>query len=331
MLPTCSPTSSARATWCARARQPSCRWRRPSGSNRAGRPRLHQDHRQRVDVPVIVDAGIGRPSQACEAMELGAAAVMANTAVATAARPPHGGRVQTRRGGGARGIPSRHGARARPRRASSPLTGFLAGLGGAMTQAGTARNALGGSRASTRLEAVDPADVARDRGIDPMAYLPDMGVTDSPVLDELLARAAAFDSTRRPRPTCAPRSRPTAFGASALLSSAAEPLLEELAAAARRARRLVRQHGVPVHAAVPGELLRQPLRVLRLQPRQRHLPRPSRPRGHRRRARSHRGDGARGDPAAHGRRPRAPTPSTSARRASLPPSASAWWAWRCTP
>ncbi len=37
-----------------------------------------------IDLPIIVDAGIGAPSQACEAMELGAAAVMANTAVATA-------------------------------------------------------------------------------------------------------------------------------------------------------------------------------------------------------------------------------------------------------
>ncbi len=37
-----------------------------------------------IDLPVIVDAGIGKPSQACEAMELGAAAVMANTAIATA-------------------------------------------------------------------------------------------------------------------------------------------------------------------------------------------------------------------------------------------------------
>ena len=37
-----------------------------------------------IDVPIIVDAGIGRPSQACEAMEMGASAVMANTAVATA-------------------------------------------------------------------------------------------------------------------------------------------------------------------------------------------------------------------------------------------------------
>ena len=36
-----------------------------------------------IDLPIIVDAGIGRPSQACEAMEMGATAVMANTAIAT--------------------------------------------------------------------------------------------------------------------------------------------------------------------------------------------------------------------------------------------------------
>ena len=41
-----------------------------------------------IDLPVIVDAGIGRPSQACEAMEMGAAAVMANTAIATAKDVP---------------------------------------------------------------------------------------------------------------------------------------------------------------------------------------------------------------------------------------------------
>ena len=41
-----------------------------------------------IDLPIIVDAGIGRPSQACEAMEMGAAAVMANTAIATAGDIP---------------------------------------------------------------------------------------------------------------------------------------------------------------------------------------------------------------------------------------------------
>ena len=39
---------------------------------------------EEIDLPVIVDAGIGKPSQACEAMEMGAAAIMANTAIATA-------------------------------------------------------------------------------------------------------------------------------------------------------------------------------------------------------------------------------------------------------
>ena len=41
-----------------------------------------------IELPVIVDAGIGRPSQACEAMEMGAAAIMANTALATAGKLP---------------------------------------------------------------------------------------------------------------------------------------------------------------------------------------------------------------------------------------------------
>ena len=37
-----------------------------------------------IDLPIIVDAGIGKPSEACAAMEMGAAAVMCNTAIATA-------------------------------------------------------------------------------------------------------------------------------------------------------------------------------------------------------------------------------------------------------
>lgn len=37
-----------------------------------------------IDIPIIVDAGIGSPSQACEAMEMGVSAIMANTAIATA-------------------------------------------------------------------------------------------------------------------------------------------------------------------------------------------------------------------------------------------------------
>lgn len=41
-----------------------------------------------IELPVIVDAGIGRPSQACEAMEMGVDAIMANTALATAGNLP---------------------------------------------------------------------------------------------------------------------------------------------------------------------------------------------------------------------------------------------------
>ncbi|MCD7927510.1 MAG: thiazole synthase [Oscillospiraceae bacterium] len=80
-----------------------------------------------VDLPVIVDAGIGRPSQACQAMEMGAAAVMANTALATAGDLPkmadafrqavQAGRLAYLSGLGrvlARGASS-----------SDPLTGFL--------------------------------------------------------------------------------------------------------------------------------------------------------------------------------------------------------------
>ena len=41
-----------------------------------------------IDVPISVDAGIGCPSQACQAMEMGCQAVMANTALATAGDLP---------------------------------------------------------------------------------------------------------------------------------------------------------------------------------------------------------------------------------------------------
>lgn len=41
-----------------------------------------------INLPIIVDAGIGRPSQACEAMEMGVDAIMCNTAIATASQIP---------------------------------------------------------------------------------------------------------------------------------------------------------------------------------------------------------------------------------------------------
>ncbi len=46
-----------------------------------------------IPLPIIVDAGIGRPSQACDAMEMGAAACLVNTAIATAKDPALMGRA----------------------------------------------------------------------------------------------------------------------------------------------------------------------------------------------------------------------------------------------
>ena len=42
---------------------------------------------EEIPLPIIVDAGIGRPSQACEAMEMGAAACLINTAIAVSKNP----------------------------------------------------------------------------------------------------------------------------------------------------------------------------------------------------------------------------------------------------
>lgn len=79
-----------------------------------------------IDLPVIVDAGIGRPSQACEAMEMGAAAIMANTAVATAGNVPLMARafketVRAGRNAYLAGL----GRIKEEAAASDPLTGFL--------------------------------------------------------------------------------------------------------------------------------------------------------------------------------------------------------------
>ena len=80
-----------------------------------------------IDLPIIVDAGIGKPSQACEAMEMGAAAVMANTAIATA------GNIEEMAGAFRKAVEAGRSAYLagtgrvleKGSSASSPLTGFL--------------------------------------------------------------------------------------------------------------------------------------------------------------------------------------------------------------
>ena len=99
----------------------------PIGSNRGVKTReLIEIMVNEIKLPVIVDAGLGRPSEACECMELGCAAVLVNTAIAVAQNPPEmvqafAQAVYAGRLAYLSGIPAA-GKFASP---SSPLTGFL--------------------------------------------------------------------------------------------------------------------------------------------------------------------------------------------------------------
>jgi thiazole synthase len=81
---------------------------------------------EQATVPVVVDAGIGAPSQAAEALEMGADAVLVNTAIAIAADPARmaaafAKAVEAGREAYEIGLGERLGAAS----ATSPLTGFL--------------------------------------------------------------------------------------------------------------------------------------------------------------------------------------------------------------
>jgi len=79
-----------------------------------------------INAPIIVDAGVGAPSQAAEAMEMGAAAVLVNTAIATAQNPPSMAKAFAMAISAGR---LAHLGKLSPgsekAHASSPLTGFL--------------------------------------------------------------------------------------------------------------------------------------------------------------------------------------------------------------
>ena len=81
---------------------------------------------EQATVPVIVDAGIGAPSHAAEASEMGAAAVLVNTAIAVAGDPPamalaFKDAVDAGRRAFNAGLPMQ----SEKAEATSPLTGFL--------------------------------------------------------------------------------------------------------------------------------------------------------------------------------------------------------------
>jgi thiazole synthase len=99
----------------------------PIGTNRGLTTReMLQIIIDEINVPVVVDAGIGRPSQACEAMEMGADACLVNTAIASAADPvamagAFAAAIRAGRDAWHAGL----GAKRTTAAASSPLTGFL--------------------------------------------------------------------------------------------------------------------------------------------------------------------------------------------------------------
>lgn len=99
----------------------------PIGTNRGIRTKeLVQILIDEINIPIIVDAGIGKPSEAAEAMEMGAGAVLVNTAIASANDPigmaeafsfaVQAGRIA---------YLSKMGSVKQYAEASSPLTGFL--------------------------------------------------------------------------------------------------------------------------------------------------------------------------------------------------------------
>jgi thiazole synthase len=99
----------------------------PIGSNRGIETRAQIEIIiEQATVPVVVDAGLGAPSQAAEALEMGADAVLVNTAIAIASDPvrmAHAFRKAVEAGRDAReiGLAEARSSAA----ATSPLTGFF--------------------------------------------------------------------------------------------------------------------------------------------------------------------------------------------------------------
>lgn len=99
----------------------------PIGSNRGVQTRDQiRIIIEQATVPVVVDAGLGAPSHAAEAMELGADAVLVNTAIAVASDPDRMAiafkmAVEAGRAAYEMGLSAQHDTAS----ATSPLTGFL--------------------------------------------------------------------------------------------------------------------------------------------------------------------------------------------------------------
>lgn len=102
----------------------------PIGSNRGLKTRdMIRIIIEQANIPVVVDAGLGAPSHAAEAMEMGADAVLVNTALADAADPGTMGKAfAMATEAGRMAYLAGLGPQRSEAEASSPLTGFLGDL-----------------------------------------------------------------------------------------------------------------------------------------------------------------------------------------------------------
>ena len=99
----------------------------PIGTNKGLRTRdLLEIIIEQSNIPVVVDAGIGAPSHAAEAMELGADAVLVNTAIAVAGNPVAMAKAFCMAvKSGRMAFESQLAGQSKVAEASSPLTSFL--------------------------------------------------------------------------------------------------------------------------------------------------------------------------------------------------------------
>ncbi len=99
----------------------------PIGTNRGIKTKeIIQIMIEELDIPIIVDAGIGRPSDACHAMEMGAAAVLINTAIATSSDPiKMAESFSMAVKAGRMGYKAKLGSQRKTASASSPLSDYL--------------------------------------------------------------------------------------------------------------------------------------------------------------------------------------------------------------
>lgn len=81
---------------------------------------------ENIDIPIVVDAGIGRPSEAAKLMEMGADAVLVNTAIASSRTPVKMAEAFSKAvDAGRLAFEAGLGSKSHVASASSPLLGFL--------------------------------------------------------------------------------------------------------------------------------------------------------------------------------------------------------------